>query len=47
LSCRKGGSSDALIYRQCFGPQTTLVLVVKNPNQLSDGADWLWRKSGK
>jgi hypothetical protein len=43
----KGGSSDALIYRQCFGPQTTLVLVVKNPNQLSDGADWLWRKSGK
>jgi len=43
----KGGSSDALIYRQCFGPQTTLLLVVKNPGQLSDGADWLWVKTGK
>ena len=43
----KAGSSDALIYRHCFGPQTTLLLVVKNPSQLSDGADWLWVKSGK
>jgi len=43
----KGGSSDALIYRHCFGPQTTLLLVVKNPGQLSDGADWLWVKTGK
>jgi hypothetical protein len=43
----KAGSSGGLIYRQCFGPQTTLLLVVKNPSRLSDGADWLWVKSGK
>jgi hypothetical protein len=41
------GSSSALIYRQCFGPQTVLLYVVKNPGKLSDGADWLWVKSGK
>ena len=41
------GSSDALIYRKCFGPNTTLLFVVKNPDKLSDGADWLWVKSGK
>ena len=43
----KGGASSALIYRQCFTPQTTLLLVVKNPDKLSDGARWLWVKSGK
>jgi len=43
----KGGDSSALIYRQCFGPQTTLLFVVKNPEKLSDGGDWLWVKSGK
>jgi hypothetical protein len=43
----KAGSSDALIYRHCFGPRTTLLLVVKNPGQLSDGAEWLWVKAGK
>jgi hypothetical protein len=41
------GSAAALIYRQCFAPETTLLLVVKNPDKLSDGADWLWSKSGK
>jgi hypothetical protein len=41
------GTASALIYRQCFGPQTTLLLVVKTPDKLSDGADWLWSKTGK
>ena len=41
------GTGEALIYRQCFGPQTTLLYVVKNPAKLSDGGDWLWVKSGK
>jgi hypothetical protein len=43
----KGGESSALIYRQCSGPQSVLLLVVKNPQQLSDGMDWLWAKTGK
>ena len=43
----KGGDADALIYRQCFGQQTALLFVVKNPDKLSDGGDWLWVKSGK
>jgi hypothetical protein len=47
LAFGKGGDSSALIYRQCFAPQTTLLLVVKNPDKLSDGARWLWLKSGK
>jgi hypothetical protein len=47
LTFGKGGASSALLYRQCFAPQTTLLLVVKNPDKLSDGARWLWRKSGK
>jgi hypothetical protein len=41
------GSASALIYRQCRGPQATLYLVVKNPQKISDGADWLWAKTGK
>jgi hypothetical protein len=40
----QAGDSSALIYRQCYGPQTTLLLVVKNRQKLSDGADWLWSK---
>jgi hypothetical protein len=43
-----GGSSSALIHRQCFGPQTVLLYVVKNPEKVSDGTNyWLWVKSGK
>ncbi len=42
-----GGSASALIYRQCYRPETVLLLVVKNPQKLSDGAEWLWVKSGK
>jgi hypothetical protein len=41
------GSASAVIYRQCPGPQGTLYLVVKNPQKLADGADWLWSKTGK
>lgn len=40
----QGGAASGLIYRQCYGPETTLLLVVKNPQKLSDGADWLWVK---
>jgi hypothetical protein len=47
LTFGKGGAASALIYRQCYAPQTTLLLVVKNPDKLSDGARWLWVKSGK
>jgi len=42
-----GGEGSALIYRQCAGPQTVLLYVVKNPDKLTDGAEWLWVKSGK
>ena len=41
------GDASALIYRQCAGPQSVLLFVVKNPQKLSDGGDWLWVKSGK
>lgn len=42
-----GRSSSALIYKQCFAPQTVLLYVVTNPGKLSDGAEFLWVKSGK
>jgi hypothetical protein len=38
------GAASALIYRQCPGPQPVLLLVVKNPARLSDGAEWRWAK---
>lgn len=38
------GAGHALIYRQCFAPQTMLVFVVKNPGRLADGGQWLWLK---
>ena len=41
------GASSATLYRKCSGPQTVLLYVVKNPDKLSDGADWIWVKSGK
>jgi hypothetical protein len=41
-------SATALIYRQCVQPQSVLLLVVKNPNDMTDGKTrWLWSKSGK
>lgn len=44
LAFGTGGDSSALIYRQCFSPETTLLFVVKNRQKLSDGGDWLWVK---
>lgn len=44
----KNGGASALIYRQCFQPQSVLMLVVKNPDNPSEGAaHWLWSKTGK
>jgi hypothetical protein len=40
------GGGAATLYRQCAGPQTTLLLVVSSLDKLSPG-DWLWVKSGK
>lgn len=44
LTFGQGGDSSALIYRQCYGAETTLLFVVKNRQKLSDGGDWLWVK---
>ena len=44
LAFGQSGDSSALIYRQCYGPETTLLFVVKNRQKLSDGGDWLWVK---
>ncbi len=41
------GDSFALIHRQCFGPETVLLYVIKNPAKTTDGGDYLWVKSGK
>jgi hypothetical protein len=41
------GAGSATLYRKCAGPQTVLLYMVKNPDKLSDGADWVWVKSGK
>lgn len=40
------GGATGPIFRQCNKPQTTLLLVVKNWDNLGEGADWLWVKSG-
>ena len=41
------GASSAMLYRKCSSPQTVLLFVVKNADKISDGADWMWVKSGK
>jgi hypothetical protein len=41
------GDAFALIYTQCFGPQSVLLFVVKDPSNVGKGGDWLWAKSGK
>ncbi len=40
------GGGEATIYRQCAGPQTTLLFVVNSLGDMTPG-DWLWVKSGK
>jgi len=42
-----GGSAKGLIYRDCSARDSVLLLVVKDPTKVGDGADWLWAKSGK
>lgn len=42
-----GGSGHALVYRRCYAPETTLLFVVNNPDQLDEGGQWLWVKAGK
>jgi hypothetical protein len=39
--------SEATIYRQCPLPQTVLLMVLKNPANWGEGADWIWVKAGK
>ena len=41
------GGGGGMIHRQCWGPVSTLLLVVKDPTQLGLGADWVWDKNGK
>lgn len=41
------GDSFALIHRTCFGPETVLLYVIKNPAKATDGGDYYWVKSGK
>jgi hypothetical protein len=36
-----------MLYRKCAGSQTVLLFVAKNPDKVSDGADWMWVKAGK
>ncbi len=36
------GSAHALIRRQCFAPETTLLLLVRDPAHPDDGAAWVW-----
>jgi hypothetical protein len=40
------GESSSDLYRQCFGPETVLLFVIKNPANLVDGTEWLWVRSG-
>jgi len=42
-----GSGGSALIHRQCFGPQTTLIYVIDNPDTGVKGGDWLWDKGGR
>ena len=41
------GGGGGMIHRQCWGPVSTLLLVVKDPTNLGKGADWVWDKNGK
>lgn len=41
------GGGSGMIHRQCWGPVSTLLLVVKDPQNLGKGADWLWDVKGK
>jgi hypothetical protein len=36
-----------MIHRQCWGPVSTLLLVVKDPANLGKGADFVWDVKGE
>lgn len=42
----KGGGGRGVISRRCWGPISTLLLVVHDPQNLGKGADWVWDKNG-
>jgi len=42
-----GGAGRGWIRRRCWGPVSTLLLVVHDPQNLGKGADWVWDKGGK
>jgi hypothetical protein len=41
------GGGGGMIHRQCWGPVSTLLLVVKDPANLGKGADFVWDTKGK
>ncbi len=41
------GGGGGTVRRWCAGPVSTLLLVVKDPQALGKGADWVWDKNGK
>ncbi len=41
------GTGIGLVYRQCFAPVTMLYYVMKDPNDIGAGADYLYAKAGK
>lgn len=42
-----GGAGRGVISRRCWGPVSTLLLIVHDPQNLGKGADWVWDKNGK
>ncbi len=46
-SFAEGGGGGADIATQCFSPQTVLLLVIKNTQNVTEGADLVFAKSGK
>jgi hypothetical protein len=41
------GGGGGTLHRQCWGPVSTLLLVVKDPANLGKGADFVWDTKGK
>ena len=42
-----GAEATARIHRQCFASRTVLLLLLKNPARPTDGAEWVFAKSGR
>jgi hypothetical protein len=41
------GGGGGMIRLQCWGPVSTSLFVVQDPQNLGVGADWVWDKNGK